>query len=127
MSKFTGVVAVILFFILLSFPFIYNSLTVGVLNSVSATPQPKLEKQGKCIRDTDWMRHNHMNLLKHTRENTVRNGVRVTMDSINNCRSCHSNRKEFCDSCHTYVGIKPECWNCHIYPLHGNDKIKNHG
>jgi hypothetical protein len=27
--------------------------------------------------------------------------------------SCHSNREEFCDRCHEYVGEEVSCWECH--------------
>jgi nitrate/TMAO reductase-like tetraheme cytochrome c subunit len=35
------------------------------------------------------------------------------------CLGCHSNKEKFCDSCHTYSGVKPNCWNCHVVPQEG--------
>jgi hypothetical protein len=29
---------------------------------------------------------------------------------------CHSNKKEFCDTCHDYSSVTPYCWSCHIEP-----------
>ena len=29
---------------------------------------------------------------------------------------CHSDKDEFCDSCHEYVGAEPYCWDCHGSP-----------
>ena len=29
---------------------------------------------------------------------------------------CHSNKDEFCDRCHEYVGAEPYCWDCHGAP-----------
>jgi hypothetical protein len=29
------------------------------------------------------------------------------------CFKCHSNTSQFCDSCHTYAGVQPYCWDCH--------------
>ena len=32
------------------------------------------------------------------------------------CMDCHSNKSEFCDECHNYMGVSPFCWECHIEP-----------
>lgn len=32
------------------------------------------------------------------------------------CMNCHSNKTEFCDQCHNYMGVNPYCWDCHIAP-----------
>ena len=32
------------------------------------------------------------------------------------CMDCHSNKAKFCDQCHTYMGVTPYCWDCHIQP-----------
>jgi len=32
------------------------------------------------------------------------------------CLDCHSNKKEFCDQCHNYMGVTPFCWDCHFEP-----------
>ena len=34
----------------------------------------------------------------------------------NTCLDCHSNKTEFCDECHVYLGVRPNCWDCHISP-----------
>lgn len=68
-----------------------------------------------CIMPTEEMRRNHMNFLKHRRDETVRQGVRVEKDSLLNCQTCHTSRQQFCDKCHEYVGVKPDCFQCHIY------------
>ena len=116
MSKTTGAVAVVIFLIVLAFPLFYNMFSVGVLGAASAAPQLKIEKPGKCIKDTAWMRHNHMKLLMHTRDDVVRQGIRKANHGIKGCRQCHPHRDEFCDRCHDYIGVDPECWNCHYYP-----------
>lgn len=69
-----------------------------------------------CVRPADWMRRNHMDFLKHQRDLTVREGVRVREESLLNCKSCHTSREQFCDQCHTYVGVAPNCFTCHSYP-----------
>jgi len=111
----SGVTAVILFFAIVSFPFLYNVVSVGVLSNSAGEPELKIEKEGKCVEETGWMRQNHMKMLFHVRENSVREGIRVVNKSFHGCISCHPSRAEFCDKCHSYVGVQPECWNCHNY------------
>lgn len=72
--------------------------------------------------DTDTMRREHMNLLKHQRDRTVREGVRTTQYSLTGCIECHASSKNnsvigardnFCESCHAYVGVRLDCFECH--------------
>lgn len=82
-----------------------------------------------CIEDTAYMRNNHMNLLSYWKEESVRNGRqfytakdgrKYEMSLQKTCLSCHSNKEEFCDPCHTYAGIEaPNCWSCHVAPEEG--------
>lgn len=116
MSKNSGILAVVVFLIILAFPFFYNALSGGLGSGAVAEPKLKITKKGDCIRETEWMRHNHMKLLMHTRDDVVRRGIRKVNEGIQGCRSCHEKRGEFCDKCHEYVGVDPECWNCHNYP-----------
>ena len=91
---------------------------VSLPSPVQAGGPPQLEKaQGEqCIRDTDWMRRNHMDFLKHRRALTVREGVRIRSESLLGCANCHTSRERFCDRCHTYAGVAPDCFECHNYP-----------
>ncbi len=78
-----------------------------------------------CVRPTDWMRRNHMELIEHQRDLTVRQGVRVQKDSLANCIDCHARhddkgqpvpvtaKGEFCQGCHGFVAAKPSCFQCH--------------
>lgn len=94
-------------------------LTAGLLTAGDALSGAPVLEKGKgeaCIKPTDWMRKNHMEFLKHRRAETVRDGVRIPEESILNCKSCHASREKFCDQCHSYVGVKPDCWACHYYP-----------
>ena len=79
---------------------------------------PKLEKsKGEaCIRPAEWMRRNHMDFLKHRRVVTVREGVRVRSESFTKCADCHTSREGFCDRCHAYAAVAPNCFECHAYP-----------
>lgn len=85
---------------------------------------PKLEK-GKgeqCVEDTQFMRRNHMELLKHHRNETMRQGIRTTKHSLKKCVECHASEKtgsvaaskeDFCVACHSYASVKLDCWDCH--------------
>ena len=57
------------------------------------------------------------------REEVVRDGDRIMVGidgemyeknlAVTCIFACHSNREEFCDRCHGYVGVEPFCWDCH--------------
>lgn len=91
---------------------------LGGLTAPAWAEYPDLEKPKgeKCIKEKSWMRRNHMDFLKDQREITVREGVRVKEESLLNCQSCHPSREQFCDKCHGYVGVQPDCFDCHNYP-----------
>jgi len=79
---------------------------------------PVLEKPkgSACVRPGEWMRRNHMDFLKHKRSLTVREGLRVRSESLLKCAECHTSHGRFCDRCHSYVGVAPDCFECHLYP-----------
>jgi predicted CXXCH cytochrome family protein len=85
---------------------------------------PKLDigKGGQCVRDPQWMRKNHMHLLKHQRDETVRKGIRVEQDALKNCVECHASTRDdsvtaredsFCVGCHRYAAVRIDCFECH--------------
>jgi len=85
-------------------------------------PKPDIGKGGQCVKDAQWMRKNHMHLLKHQRDETVRNGVREERDSLKNCIECHASTRDdsviarddsFCVACHRYEAVKIDCFECH--------------
>jgi predicted CXXCH cytochrome family protein len=94
-------------------------------NSRVFVPSPPKGKGDKCVRDTDFMRANHMNLLKHQRDETMRKGIRTKQYSLKECVACHAvpgndgqpvsyeDPKNFCRSCHDYVAVKLDCFECH--------------
>ncbi len=79
----------------------------------------------KCIRPTEFMRRNHMNLLLHKRDQTMREGIRTKDASLQGCVDCHAKEDEkgtpipvndegqFCSTCHEYVAVKLDCFECH--------------
>ncbi|MCL4464935.1 MAG: sulfate reduction electron transfer complex DsrMKJOP subunit DsrJ [Chloroflexi bacterium] len=93
----------------------------------SQPPKPALPaNETQCVESKDWMRDNHMQLLVQWREDVVRNNDRTytsftynkqyKKSLTNTCLKCHDNKQDFCDSCHTYAGVSPNCWDCHNVP-----------
>lgn len=87
-------------------------------------PKPAIERgQGdQCVEDTEFMRKNHMALLKHQRDETVHRGIRTKERSLNGCIECHASRKtgrvvgsdeNFCQGCHSYAAVQLDCFECH--------------
>jgi hypothetical protein len=95
------------------------SLADRFLRDVSAVPAPFLErpaaKYEKCVRDTEYMRFHHMELLRQIREEVIREGRRGQI-GLNTCRECHTNRSTFCNRCHEAVSLNVDCFGCHYYP-----------
>jgi hypothetical protein len=72
-----------------------------------------------------YMRINHMRLLRHDRDETMRLGNRDTQYSIKECVACHAvmgpdalpisvkEEGHFCKSCHEYAAVKIDCFQCH--------------
>jgi len=99
-------------------------LAVASFPAAAGVDLPKLEKgKGeKCVEETQFMRRNHMDLLKHQRDETMRKGIRTTQHSLKKCVECHAGEKsgsvaaskeDFCVACHSYAGVKLDCWDCH--------------
>ena len=72
------------------------------------------------------MRRNHMDLLRHQSQRTVKDGVRTTKHSLAGCVDCHADketgsvlgrnaagREGFCAECHRKVAASPDCFECH--------------
>jgi hypothetical protein len=112
-------------------------LLAAVLAGASALAGPVLAdeawKQGnskaagleQCVEPTDWMRRNHMELIKHQRYKTVHQGVRIESKSLAGCVYCHvqydaaakpiaiNSDGQFCDRCHDYAAVTLDCFQCH--------------
>lgn len=115
-----------IFIIAVTFPVWY-----GVIKSTSApvlsleTPVIAVMQNKRCVEDKTFMRANHMKMLNAWRDEAVREGLReyVAKDGrvfekslTGTCIQCHSNKEQFCDRCHNYVGVKPSCFSCHVIP-----------
>jgi hypothetical protein len=96
-----------------------------LLVATAAAAQPVIERATKgtqCVADPQFMRRNHMDLMKHQRDDTVHAGVRDGKFSLKGCVQCHASRetgsvaagpKDFCVSCHSYAAVKIDCFECH--------------
>lgn len=116
----------IIFIGLVTFPFIYN------LVKASCPPEPSLDtpvinqmSKKQCVKPKDMMKTEHMKLLHEWRDSVVRqgdreygiiDGVKYEKSLQKTCMHCHSNKEDFCNRCHIYVDVKPNCFNCHIAP-----------
>jgi hypothetical protein len=97
-------------------------------NMGNAGPVPKLEKPKgvtRCVESAQFMRTSHMKVLDDWRDEVLREGDRVPIELegvkydkslMNGCMKCHTEKKKFCDECHTYASVKPYCWDCHFLP-----------
>lgn len=117
-----------IFVVLVTLP-IWLSLARGDSSDVP-TPKPPEGKE-HCVEAKEYMTSYHMDLLNTWRDSVVRDGNRLYDSqtypgesypmslsdlSTNSCLGCHRNKQEFCDECHTYLGVAPYCWDCHVVP-----------
>lgn len=110
--------AVLIAVIVLLFPFGYS--VAAALFSSGPTPEdpflalPENPEQG-CIRDLEYMRFRHMDLLTEMRDTGVRGGAAREV-TFTGCTVCHTSREDFCTRCHQAVNLTPDCFECHYYP-----------
>jgi len=103
------------------------------LSSISADFAPgnhvtlgsKAASLAHCVRETGFMRRNHMELIKHQRDATVHQGIRETTDSLAGCIECHVSydqqhqpvpvysEGQFCRACHEFAAVDLPCFGCH--------------
>lgn len=109
-------------------------------DAANGVPLPVIPMgQGEsCVEDTDFMRRNHMNLLKHQRDETMLNGVRGSQYSLKECIRCHavmgadakpvtvSDPGHFCRSCHEYAAVSIDCFQCHASRPDSGDSTDGH-
>ncbi len=123
------VVGLVIFVGLVTFPVWYS------FGSGADTARPALvlpAGASRCVEDKEYMAANHMDLLDDWRNAVVRQGRRdyvsqafgttYEMSLTGTCLGCHTDRETFCDRCHTYSGVEPNCWNCHVEPDKGTER-----
>lgn len=116
------ITGIIIFLILTLYP-IWN---IMICNGGKDMLQIEILKEHKeCVMPAEYMKANHMTLLKEWRDSVIRSGDRspVTVRTIKyeksltqTCLKCHNNKPAFCDKCHGYLSVTPSCWNCHYFP-----------
>ena len=67
-----------------------------------------------CVRDTEYMRFQHMDLLKDVRADVIRYGLKGGI-TLAGCGDCHQDREAFCDRCHEKASVILDCFGCHYY------------
>lgn len=96
----------------------------GQPRTQGVVPTPRIDpaRGGTCPESPAFMRRNHMDLLKHQRDDTLRVGDRRGQYSLKECISCHAsqttnsvaaNSSNFCQSCHAYAAVRIDCFECH--------------
>ena len=107
-------------------------LTTLLVGCDAGMPEPNLApakaKAAQCVEPTADIRKNHKVYLDNHRDKTVIEGIRTTQHSLNACINCHvaptredgsavhytdAKQDHFCASCHTYAGVKIDCFQCH--------------
>jgi hypothetical protein len=118
MSSHTKRIVLTIAVVVILFPFVYSVIS-SILTGSSEIEEVFLErpdpKYKECVRETEYMRFHHMDLLKEIREEFVRYGNRSEI-GFDSCRGCHTSRERFCNQCHNAVTLNLDCFGCHYYP-----------
>jgi len=111
------IVGIIIFVAFFTFPFWFN------FGNVEAIPKIPVPKGENCVEPLAYMRAYHMKLLDKWRKMAIRHNKWVYISSTgkkfkislqHTCLKCHKNKEEFCDRCHNFVVVHPDCWKCHF-------------
>jgi hypothetical protein len=84
-------------------------------------PRFKIERGEACVAPVAEMRRDHMKMLLHQRDRTLRQGLREPRFGLKGCVDCHASQKTgsvlgkegFCSSCHQYAAVSIDCFECH--------------
>lgn len=120
-------IATLVFLVIVALPFIVNAAQgdIGKVESredlekrINQDPTEVAKRDGEtqCVERTEYMRANHMQILKEERVKYVRDGEKNEQHSIRACFTCHD-YESFCQECHDYNTVRPTCLNqaggCH--------------
>ncbi len=85
----------------------------------------KVSETQACVEPIEVMRRQHMELIKHQRDETMHKGIRTTKHSLLECVNCHvtydenqqpvayKDERHFCSTCHQYAAVSIDCFQCH--------------
>jgi len=119
------IIGIVIAIILVTFPMWYNLAEDAKATFPELAPARDTIPGTVCVADTIWMRGRHMDLLNDWRDQVVRQDerffqlpldVRREKSLSNTCLGCHAEKDKFCDRCHTFMGVDPYCWDCHVVP-----------
>ncbi len=128
----SAIIATLLFFII-----------TGLSACDSQPPKPmKAVKQFDTDKELQahlsHIRKDHMDLLRHKRDETMIRGIRTKENSLKGCIDCHvpveyngkvlrhEDPEHFCATCHNYVSADPDCFQCHVdHPVNQNNSASN--
>lgn len=141
MNKGRIILGLFIFVIIATFPFLVNQGKASAGPDINLNT-PAIAAGGECIESAEYMKANHMQMLLDWRDEAVREGKQVYVNSQgkefeislqNTCMECHSDNdaftanaiptatdvttpNNFCFSCHDYASVEPDCWSCHLDP-----------
>lgn len=114
------ITGLVLFLALVSYPFWSNA---GRSNNWEPPVLPDKTVHPECVESREFMRSNHMVMLHQWRDEVVRHeeyvytnsqGKRYYKSLTKTCLACHDNKEQFCDRCHSSIGVDNYCWDCHL-------------
>ena len=90
-------------------------------------PMPVIARgQGdSCVDDPDFLRRYHMTVLQREHDKAQLTGMPGEKYSLKECVACHAvmgsngrpvtadSPEHFCRTCHDYVAVKIDCFDCH--------------
>lgn len=103
----------------------FLALAVQAAGDNFVVPGSRAANEKSCVEQTDFMRRNHMEVIKHQRDETVHGGIRATQHSLAGCIECHGARdpngqplpindeQQFCGACHAFTAVRLNCFDCH--------------
>jgi hypothetical protein len=113
-----NLIAVVVAIVVIVFPLGYSMVSHVAADPADDAPlflERPDAKYKECVKDTEYMRNHHWELLRGVREEIVRYGKRGDI-ALATCRDCHTSRERFCDRCHHATSLTPDCFECHYYP-----------
>jgi hypothetical protein len=115
------IAGIVIFLIVVLFPIWFT----GAFGDFEKANPEILTDAKECVLDREDMIANHMDLLNTWRNDVVRkndrgpvlvDGREIEKSLTRGCFECHGSYQKFCNECHSYADVKPDCWQCHVVP-----------